>query len=220
MSDRITLEMIDIDGAIQEAGEAAGGDTRSDFFKKAALGGGALIGGGVLMSGFPALAGAATPSKKNDVKILNFALTLEYLESAFYNQAIAGGALGGDQLATAKIVSDHENQHVAFLKKALGKAAVKSPKFDFKDTVTNADKFAQTAIALEDTGVRAYSGQAGKILDKKILAAAASILTVEARHAARFRSLLGQNFAPRAFDKASSMKTILADVEDTGFITG
>lgn len=220
MSDRITLEMIDADGAMQEAHEAAGGDTRSDFFKKAALGGGALIGSGVLLSGFPAMAAAQKASPKNDVAILNFALTLEYLEAEFYNEAVAKANLQGDVLATAKIVQGHENAHVAFLKKALGKSAVKKPKFDFKDTVTNADKFVQTAVALEDTGVRAYSGQAPKIFNKKILAAATSILTVEARHASRFRSLIGDNFAPRDFDKASSLKAILAAVEKTGFITG
>jgi rubrerythrin len=221
MSDRITLEMVDVDGAIHEAGEAAGADTRADFFKKAALGGGALIGGGVLLSGFPVLAGAATKkSAKNDVAILNYALTLEYLEAAFYNQALANNVLTGDVLATAKIVSDHENQHVKFIKKALGKAAVKSPKFDFKDTVTDPAKFLATSIALEDTGVSAYAGQAGNILSPEILAAAASILTVEARHASRFRSLQGANFAPRAFDKANSKKKTLSIVKGTGFITG
>jgi rubrerythrin len=220
MSDRITLEMLDVDGAIQETGEAAGADTRADFFKKAAIGGGTLIGGGVLLSGFPALAGAQSASPKNDVKILNFALTLEFLEAAFYNQAVKNGGLSGDVLAAAQIVQAHENEHVAFLKKALGKAAVKSPTFDFKDTVTNQSKFLPTAQALEDTGVRAYSGQAPKIFNKKVLAAAASILTVEARHASRFRTLNGQNFAPRSFDQASSMKKILSDVKATGFITG
>ena len=220
MSDRITLEMVDVDGAIQEAGEAAGADTRADFFKKAALGGGALIGGGVLLSGFPAIAGAQTKSAKNDVKILNYALTLEYLEAEFYKQALASGALTGDILATARIVGSHEDEHVTFLRKALGRSAVKKPKFDFKDTVTDQSKFLPTAVALEDTGVAAYAGQVTKVFSAKVLAAAASIHSVEARHAARFRSLTGQNFAPRSFDKANSMKKTLSIVEDTGFITG
>jgi rubrerythrin len=221
MSDRITLEMVDVDGAIHEAGEAAGADTRADFFRKAAIGGGALIGGGVLLSGFPALAGAASKkSAKNDVAILNFALTLEYLESEFYKQALAGNALTGDILATARIVSGHEDEHVAFLKKALGKSAVKKPKFDFKDTVTDQSKFLPTAVALEDTGVSAYAGQAGNIFSPKVLAAATSVLSVEARHASRFRSLTGQNFAPRSFDKANSLKKTLSIVKGTGFITG
>ena len=220
MSDHITLEVVDIDGAIHETGEDAGLDTRAGFFKKAALGGGALIGGGVLLGGFPAMAGAQAKSAKNDVKILNFALTLEYLEAEFYAQAIKNGAPTGDVLTTTQVVSEHEDAHVAFLKKALGKAAVKKPAFDFKDTVTDPAKFLTTAVALEDTGVSAYAGQAAKIFSPKVLAAAATILPVEARHASRFRAHHADNFAPRAFDKANSMKKTLGIVEDTGFITG
>jgi rubrerythrin len=219
VSDHITLEVVDIDGAVREAQEDAGLD-RAGFFKKAAVGGGALIGGGVLLSGFPAIAGAQTKSAKNDVKILNYALTLEYLEAEFYKQAIANGAPSGDVLAAAKVVSGHEDEHVAFLKKALGKGAVKKPKFDFKDTVTDPAKFLATAVALEDTGVAAYAGQVTKVFSAKVLAAAASIHSVEARHASRFRSLAGENFAPRSFDKANSMKKTLSIVEGTGFITG
>jgi Ferritin-like domain len=218
MPDHITLEVVDVDGAIQETGADAGLDTRAGFFKKAAMGGGALIGGGVLLGGFPAMAGAQTKSAKNDVKILNYALTLEYLESEFYAQAIKNGSLTGDVLDAAKVVSEHEDAHVAFLKKALGKAAVKKPTFDFKDTVTDSTKFLTTAVALEDTGVSAYAGQAAKIFSPKVLAAAATILPVEARHASRFRALQGSNFAPRAFDKANSMKKTLDIVGDTGFI--
>ena len=219
--EHISLEVVDIDGAIQEAGENAGLDTRASFFRKAALGGGALIGGGVLLSGFPAIAGAGhSKSAKNDVKILNFALTLEYLEAEFYNQAIKNGAPTGDVLAASRIVSAHEDEHVAFLKKALGKAAVKKPTFDFKDTVTDPAKFLATAVALEDTGVAAYAGQVTKVFSPAVLAAAASIHSVEARHAARFRTLAGENFAPRSFDKANSLKKTLSIVEDTGFITG
>jgi hypothetical protein len=222
MTDRITLETIDADGAIQEAYDDAGGDTRADLFRKAAVGGGTLIGGGVLLSGFPALAGAASSrkSKKNDVKILNFALTLEYLEAEFYKQAIAGGALSGAPLETARIVGAHENAHVKFLRDALGRKAVKKPKFDFKDTVTNQAKFLQTAVALEDTGVAAYAGQVTKVFQPAVLKAAASIHSVEARHASRFRSLTDANFAPRAFDRPFSMKKTLRVVENTGFITG
>jgi rubrerythrin len=220
MSERITLEVVDVDGAIQGAHDELGGDTRADFFKKAAIGGGSLLAGGVLMSGFPAIAGAQKPSAKNDVKILNYALTLEFLEAEFYDQAIKNGAATGDVLAAAQIVAKHENEHVAALRKALGKAAVKKPTFDFKDTVTDPAKFLATAVVLEDTGVAAYAGQVTKVFSKKVLAVAASIHSVEARHASRFRALAGENFAPRSFDKASSMKAVLDDVEDTGFITG
>ncbi|MEA2481171.1 MAG: hypothetical protein QOJ07_3093 [Thermoleophilaceae bacterium] len=219
MSDGLTIAEVDVDGVIQEAHEALGGDTRADFFKKAAIGGGSLIAGGALMGGLPALAGAATrPSAANDVKILQYALTLEYLEAAFYKEAVDGNVLTGDIANAALTVSKHETTHVAALKKALGTAAPKSPKFDFKGTTVDSAKFVATAQALEDTGVAAYAGQAGHIFDKKVLAVAASILTVEARHASRFRSLNNQSFAPKAFDSASSMKSTLAKVKKTGFI--
>src|SRR5215218_1188858 len=87
MSDLITIDLLDADCALREAEDQVAGDTRADFFRKAAIGGGVLLGGGVLMSGFPALA-AAKPSKAQDIKILNYALTLEYLENAFYVEAL------------------------------------------------------------------------------------------------------------------------------------
>jgi hypothetical protein len=207
MSELWTLENIDTDGAIREAADAVG-DTRMDFFKKAAVGGGSLVAGGALMGGLPALAAAATTkkSKKNDVAILKYALTLEYLEAAFYNEAVGGNALTGDVLATAKIVQAHENTHVKTLKTLV---KLKSPKFDFMGTTADQTKFLATAQKLEDTGVMAYSGQAPHILESKVLAAATSILTVEARHASRFRTLNGANFAPAAFDKPASMATVL-----------
>jgi rubrerythrin len=218
MSDLIRLEELDVDGAIREAADGAG-DTRMDFFKKAAVGGGSLVAGGALMGGLPSLAmGASKPSKKNDVKILQFALTLEYLEAAFYNEAVSKGALSADALVAAKVVQKHENAHVKALKKALGSAAPKKPDFDFKGTTEDNAKFLATAQTLEDTGVAAYSGQAGNIFQPAVLAAAASILTVEARHASRFRTLNGNNFAPVSFDKPKTKKQILAAVKKTGFI--
>jgi hypothetical protein len=219
-NDLITLEVVDADGAVREAAEELGGDTRGSFLRKAAVGGGSLMAGGVLLSGLPSLAEAATKSKANDVKILNYALTLEYLESAFYDEAIASKALTGDALTAAGVVQKHEAAHVKALKKALGSAAVKKPKFDFKGTTADQSKFLQTAAVLENTGVAAYSGQAGNIKQGAVLAAAVSILTVEARHASRFNTLLGENFAPASFDKPKSKKAVLAAVKKTGFITG
>jgi rubrerythrin len=218
--DPITLEVVDSDGAIRNAVEDLGGDTRGGFLRKAAVGGGSLLAGGVLLSGLPTLAEAATRSKSNDVKILQYALTLEYLESAFYDRAVAGGALSGDVLAAAKIVRKHEAAHVAFLRKALGKAAPKKPSFDFKGTTKDQAKFLATSVVLEDTGVAAYSGQATNILEASVAKAAVSILTVEARHASRFRSLAGDNFAPRSFDVPKSKAAVLKAVKKTGFIKG
>ncbi len=219
MTDLITVEMVDTDGALQEAGDAVAGDTRADLFRKAAIGGGSLLAGGVLLGGLPELA-EARKSKKQDVKILNFALTLEYLEAEFYTQAVANGGLSGPTLQFATTVRDHELAHVSFLKGVLKKKAVKKPRFDFKDTVTNQAKFQATAIVLEDTGVSAYEGQAHRIKQTAVLKAAASVLPVEARHAAWIRNIVGQLPAPADFDKAASMSKVLKAVKGTGFIVG
>jgi hypothetical protein len=221
MSSKITLETLDTDGAVQEAAERAGFSTRSDFFRKSIYAGGSLVAGGVLMGGMPALASAATkPSAKNDVAILNFALTLEYLEYAFYEQATTGGALTDPAtLALAKTITAHEKAHVSFLKKALGAKAVKSPTFDFGDTVSDQGKFTATAFVLENTGVSAYLGQAGNIKSPAYLGAAATILTIEARHAGAIAQLIGKKVSPSgSFDVGKSKGAILSAVKGTGFI--
>jgi rubrerythrin len=212
------LTELDTDGAIREAEEAVEGDTRAGFMRKAAIGGGAVIGASSMLgAALPELA-AAKPSTKQDVAILNYALTLEYLEAAFYKEAVAKNALTGDVLAAAKIVAGHEATHVKFLKKALGSKAVKSPKFDFQGTTANQAKFLATAVVLEDTGVSAYAGQGTRIKSPAVVKAALSIHSVEARHAAHFRTLAGKGFAPRSFDRAASMKSVLKAVGKTGFI--
>ena len=232
MSDILNLETLDVDGAIRAQAEDIGLD-RSAFFKKAAVAGGGAVAGGMLFGPFLENASAAIStkrSKKNDVKILNFALTLEFLEAEFYEQAVANNAFATPELTLfGQTVADHEAEHVAFLRKALGRSAVKKPSFDFGATVTDKERFAQTAQVLEDTGVSAYLGQAGNILQKAVLNAAGTIVTVEARHAAWIRFLNGggtggspeaRRPAPATFDKPKSEKAILSAVKGTGFITG
>ncbi|AYL97890.1 ferritin-like domain-containing protein [Mucilaginibacter celer] len=141
------------------------------------------------------------------VDVLNYALTLEYLESSFYNQgAASAGLIPASASAYINTVKDDENQHVAFLKTAItasGGTPVASPKFDFtagggtgngpfKGLFSNYSLFLKVALAFEDTGVRAYKGQAPNLLgNKDILTAALSIHAVEARHASAIRQLLG-----------------------------
>jgi hypothetical protein len=222
VSDLVTLEALDADGAIQEAAHAAdpdGAGTRADFFKKAAIGGGAIVAGGVVFSGLPALALGA-PSKKQDVAILNYALTLEYLEATFYAEARAKAGLSGATAKFAKVAGGHEAAHVAALKKVLGSAAVKKPAFDFGAAVQSQGVFQKTAMAVEDLGVSAYAGQGPRIKQTAVVEAALSIHSVEARHAAWIRDILGENPAPSAFDPARSMKQVLAAVGKTGFLAG
>jgi Ferritin-like domain len=212
------LEELDVDGAIREAASKVDGDTRAAFLKKAGIGAGAVVAGGAFAGAIPGIASAGVA--KSDVAILNFALTLEYLEAAFYAEAVSKGNFSGKTLAFAQVVAHHEAAHVAFLKSALGKAAVKSPKFDFKGTNLDAAKFMATAQVLEDTGVAAYLGQAGNIKSKKILGAAGSILAVEARHAGWIRDLNNAPGAPSAFQGPKTKAQVLAAVSGTGFIVG
>ena len=218
----LNLAMVDADGAIRDAAESAGID-RSDFLKKGALAGGGLLVGGAMFGPILASAEAAISTRRsarNDVRILNYALTLEFLEAAFYEQAVANRAYGtSDALRQfAEVVALHERKHVNFLRGALGSRAIKSPAFDFGDTVTDTAKFAATAQVLEDTGVSAYLGQVGNIRAKGTLAAAATITTVEARHAAWIRNINGVLPAPASLDKRRSERSILKAVTDTGFI--
>jgi rubrerythrin len=225
------IETLDQDGAIREAEAAVGGDTRSAFFRKAAVGGGAALTSGAILGMLPELA-SAKPSAAQDLKILEFALTLEYLEAAFYAEAVSGGTLTGDPAAFAAIVAKHESKHVAALqatiKKLTGKKAPAAPKFDFKNTTSDQDAFVATAFVLENTGVHAYLGQAGNLKSKALLAAAASIVTVEARHAAAIAVILGDSpFSDGAthsitpdkeFDVGYPKAKILKAVKKTKFI--
>ena len=220
--------------AAHDATEALEGDTRLGFLKKAGLAGGGLVGGGALLSALtPAAAMAAgkgrPPAKfgKGDIGILNYALTLEYLEAAFYNEATANNKKktflkGAQEQAFLKRVTADENAHVAFLKKALGSKAVKAPKVDFGNTTASASAFLKTAVALENTGVGAYSGQALNIVSPAYAAAALSILV--GRGAARFgcrpaaEADLEEPLPDGAFDKPKTAAQVLKAVEATGFL--
>ncbi len=232
MSNPLNLETVDVDGAVREMAGQAGFD-RANFLKKGALAGGGILAGGMFAGEFLGVAEARISRRRsvaNDAKILNFALTLEYLEAEFYVQAVRNNAFSSDLYRRfGQVVAEHETTHVAFLRRVLGRSAVRKPRFDFKDTVTDPAKFAATAQVLEDTGVTAYLGQVNNVKQPVVLGAAGTIATVEARHAAWIRFLNGGGTpatatrdlpAPAAFDQRRSERTILNAVGDTGFITG
>jgi rubrerythrin len=216
-----TFDELDADGAIREAASRVDPVTRASFLRRAAA---VTAGGGVVATMFggsalTAVAGAQSGgSSKGDVNILNYALTLEYLEAAFYKEAVAKAGLTGELKRFGTTVAAHEAAHVQALKKALGAKAVKKPNFDFRGTTAKASTFAATAQVLEDTGVEAYQGQATNIKSSAVLKAAISIHPVEARHAAWIASILGKSPAPDAFNEAKDMAAILAAVKGTGFI--
>jgi rubrerythrin len=217
------LSAVDFDGDEAVAEAMAGLDeaatTRGGMLRRA----GVVAGVGAAAALLPGIASARNGgSKANDVKILNFALTLEYLESAFYAEALQRGGFSGSVLNFAQVVASHEATHVATLKSVLGSKAVKSPSFDFKGTTRKWSTFLRTSKVLEDTGVAAYQGQAPLIHQNAVLAPAGAILAVEARHAAWVRDLLyaGKSVkpAPDAFSVPMSMSEVLSAVKKTGFI--
>ena len=127
------IDRVDPDGTLREGVEALDaartGQTRSTFFKR----GGALAGAGLALGAVPAgFAIAQGGLPKGDIKILNYALTLEYLESAFYEEALKKGELSGESAVFAKVVAEHEAAHVDALKKTLGSKAGKAPGVDLR----------------------------------------------------------------------------------------
>jgi hypothetical protein len=165
---------------------------------------------GSALAGAAAVAGAAlfgradivlaADSQEQDVRVLNLVLRLEYTEAAFYTEAIRNARLGGDLLKYAQAVERHEQEHVQFLRQALGTDAVASPGFSFGNATRDPDAFTRAAIELEDLAVAGYNGQATN-LSPATLAAAATIVSVEARHAAWIRAITGRVAAPEPVDK-------------------
>ncbi|WCB93505.1 hypothetical protein DSM104299_02218 [Baekduia alba] len=226
MHDRLSVVELDGDEAVAEAmaGLEEAGQTRGGLFRRAGVAAGGL---GIAAAVMPGLCGGTASareggSKAQDVKILNFALTLEYLEAAFYAEAVGRGIYTGAVGTFASTVASHEATHVATLKSVLGATAVASPKFDFQGTTKQWKTFLRTAKTLEDTGVAAYQGQAPRIHQNAVLGPAAAILAVEARHAAWVRDLLGAGKtvkpAPDAFSPSLTKSQVLAAVAGTGFI--
>ncbi len=179
-------------------------------------------------------AATATPAKnseddmKGDLHILNYALTLEYLEAEFYKEVIASGIVTDRKVASiAKQFGETEQAHVDALKatiKKLGGTPVKAPKTKFQPTL---DKglmaVLETAADVENLGAAAYLGAAGAIKNRDVLAAALAIHSVEARHAAALNQLLGRGFGGKgglngtlpdgAFGKGMDEKSVLAAVK-------
>ena len=186
------------------------GITRHAFMMRSAVAAGSVYG---LSTVGPFVGRAMAQGGGGDVDILNFALTLEYLEAAFYDQAVKNTrGLSAEPKAIAETLRDNENEHVDALTatiKDLGGKPVAAPGVDFGKAFANEKSFLKTAQTFEDLGVSAYNGAAPQIKSKEVLGAAGGIVQVEARHAAAIRFLRGQPIAPDAFDKPLEKQAVL-----------
>lgn len=193
--------------------DESGGDiSRSDVILKGALAAGAVYGAfmvGPFVRNAFAMGGGTT-----DISILNFALTLEYLESTFYEEAKKKAKASGELKKLISLLASDEKQHVEALEgtiKKLGGKPVSEPTFNFEYSGTKG--FLKLAETFENTGVSAYNGAAPMIKSKEVLGAAGSIVQVEARHAAAIALQNGQEPAPSAFDPSLEEKEVLKAVE-------
>jgi rubrerythrin len=157
----------------------------------------------------------ATPSKGQDIRILQLVRLLEYTQVAFYAQALARAGLEGELRDFAQTALDHERMHLAAIERALGSNGGAKPHFEFGDKTKSADRFRNTAIKLEDLAVAGYNGQAPN-LTKATLAAAAEIVSVEARHAAWVRAIAGEIAAPEPVDEPMTAAQVAAGLHAIG----
>lgn len=185
------------------------GMTRASFMLRGALAAGAVYGTAAVA---PFVSQALAETGGGDAEILNFALTLEYLESTFYTVKGKEVGLSGQAKAYAAQFGMEEEQHVAALTgaiKELGAKPVSKPTFVFPPT--NEKSFLALASVLENTGVGAYNGAAPSLKSKTLLGVAGSIVQVEARHAAAINLLVNMSPTPNGgFDLPLTKTQVLA----------
>ncbi|GAC1435065.1 MAG: hypothetical protein NVSMB51_03630 [Solirubrobacteraceae bacterium] len=190
------------------------GITRESFIVRGALAAGAAY--GVAAVG-PFLGSALAQSGGGDVAILNYALTLEYLETDFYTVQGKKAKLSGAAKTLVKLIGEHEVEHVSALTKAIqaaGGTPVAKPTFVFPASTKTEKGFLALASVLETTGVSAYNAQGPKLQNKAYLAAAGSIVQIEARHSAAINNMIGKSPTPsKGFDKPLEMPAVLKAVK-------
>lgn len=169
---------------------------------------------------FLAATNQQAPYFKNDLEVLNYALTLEHLEAEFYKMVVAGGKLQGNALKYLTVIRDHEVTHVSALTSAITQAggtpvkARKSYNFAALGDMNAQDGILKIAETLEMTGVGAYNGAAREITSKQVLAVAGSIVAVEARHTGLVRAIINPNAnpVPKSFEAVTKPQDVLAIV--------
>jgi hypothetical protein len=159
-------------------------------------------------------ASSSANASSGDLAIVNYALTLEYLEAQFYAEVIKTGMFHGQNLSVIKTFGAEEAEHVLALKKVATSLGTPAAKPKGKFPLKNAAQITELASTVENLGASAYLGQAPLIKSKEILAAALAIHTIEARHAATLNLVLKKSPTPDgAFAKPMSMSQVLAIVK-------
>ncbi len=188
------------------------GLTRSSFILRGAIATGTLYGASAVT---PFVSQALAEAGGGDAEILNFALTLEYLESDFYNAKGKQVGLSGQAKTYATLFGEEEQEHVMALTaaiKQLGGTPVAKPTFVFP--ASDEKSFLALASVLENTGVGAYNGAGPMLKSKQVLASAGSIVQIEARHAAAINLLIGKSPTPnQGFDVPIEKEKVLTAVK-------
>jgi hypothetical protein len=211
----LTLADVDVDGALQETAAEAFPESRAAFLRRSVAA--AVVGVGGLFAAETAEA-AGIAKTKNDIAILRFDLVMEYLQAGLYTEAERLGALTAKTLGWARVVGAHERAHVAALKGLLGRKIVPSPTFNYGNVTSNERVFIRTAVGFEDLTAALLKWQAPRLDSRPIVAAAVTLHSVETRHAAWIRHLIGLQPAANAFDKPASQQRMARLIASTHFI--
>jgi rubrerythrin len=173
------------------------GVPRAALIKRIAVSVGGLSAAGAAAAGLASASRSSGTSSlsSRDREVLEFALKLEQLQTAFYRQALRRGKLTDQTRQFAEVVGREEQEHLHYLERALGRAADPAPAFTFGDATSNDAKFIAAAVTIEDIGLAAYNGQAEN-MSRDTLHSVGRVISVEARHAAWARCLAGKLPAP------------------------
>ncbi len=175
----------------------------------------AAIGGGVLAAG--PLAARALADVKDDLGLMEYLLTMEYVQSGLYRDALKALDLSADAARLAEELRDQEVEHVDALRATIEEAGGTPPErvpLEFGEALASEATFLKLANTLEDTAVSAYNGAAPRLESREFLAVFASLAQVEARHAALVRLLREKPPAPLAFDKASNRQDVRTAIRE------
>ena len=210
-----TLAAIDVDGALRETAAAVMRTSRREFLRGAPVAGAGALGAGLLAAGPASAAGGMT---RNDAAMLQFDLALEYLQAGLYTEAERLGAVKPTTLAFSRVVGAHERAHVRAIKGFLGSRALPSPAFDYRGVTADDTAFVKTAVAFEDLTAALLKWQAPRFDARSTTAAILTLHSVETRHAAWIRHIVGVLPATTAFDRPAAQDQMAKLIASTHFV--